>query len=414
MKADKTSFRLGYAISLIAIAMLFITGSATAQTEKFLHSFNTTNDGSEPNAGLVFDATGNLYGTTQVGGTAGIGTVFQLIPRTGGGWTERVIHNFTNGVDANSPQDNLIIDSAGNLYGTGLGGGLYQFGAVFELSPSGHGWTEKVLHSFQGNGIDGNDPFGPLTLDAAGNLYGTTERGGTSNDGTVFELSPTSSGPWTETILFSFVGSNGANPLGGVVFDSSGNLYSTTQMGGAFGYGCVFELSPSSSGWTETVLYSFNNNNVDTIFPYAGVVMDSAGNLYGMGEAGTEFGGGAVFELSPSGGTWTESLLHTFLYNSKNLDGIHPEDGLTIDAAGNLYGTTRWGGSGKDTEGDGTVFKLSFSGGTWTEKILHNFNSGTDGKQPVGGVILDASGNIYGTTQEGGTFGNGTVFEIIP
>jgi uncharacterized repeat protein (TIGR03803 family) len=254
-------------------------------------------------------------------------------------------------------------------------------------------------------------------MDGAGNLYGTTREGPGGKMGTVFELSPTSSGPWTENILHSFTGSDGANPLGGVVFDSAGNLYGATEEGGDYGYGAVFELSPSASGWSETVLYSFNSNGVDPIYPFTGLAIDSAGNLYGTAVDGAAYGGGAVFELTNSGGTWKESVVHAFNYSGG--DGFSPQASLTLDSSGNLYGTTSYGGSGKCTSdgsviGCGIVFKLTPSGSAWTETILHNFKTGVDGERPEAGVILDASGNLYGTTLFGGTFDDGAVFEIVP
>ncbi len=407
-----TGFTL--ALSMLAMATLLSTTNAAAQSEKFLHSFsNTGRDGNQPRAGLVFDAAGNLYGTTSLGGTAGVGTVFELSPRSGGGWSSRTLHSFTNGKDGNTPYAGLIIDAAGNLYGTTLFGGVFGFGSVFEMTPTSGGWTEKVIYSFHESN-DGIFPYAGLTMDAAGNLYGTTRESTSADQGTVFELSPTSSGAWTEKILVSFNGSNGASPLGGVIFDSAGNLYGTTEEGGAYGYGTVFEMSPSSGGWSETVLYSLNNNGVDPLYPFAGLTIDSAGNLYGTAVDGAAFGGGAVFELSPSGGTWNESIVHAFNYNN-NFDGINPEASLTVDSAGNLYGTTNLGGNCSVTFGCGTVFKLAPSSGSWTETILHNFGStGIDGQQPEAAVILDSSGNLYGTTKAGGTFGDGTVFEIKP
>jgi len=413
MRADELSLKGIVLLSTLAMAMLLTAAPAAAQAEKLLHGFRSTGaDGTQPRAALVFDSSGNLYGTTSAGGIAGVGTVFELSPRTAGGWSEKILHSFTNGKDGNTPYAGLIIDASGNLYGTTLEGGFQGLGSVFELSPkSGGGWTEKVIYSFHESN-DGIFPRAGLTMDAAGNLYGTTSESTSADVGTVFELSPTSSGTWTEKILFSFSGANGSTPEGGVVFDAAGNLYSTTEEGGAYGYGAVFELSPSSSGWSETVLYSFNNNGVDPLYPFAGLAIDSAGNLYGTAVDGAAFGGGAVFELSPSGGTWSESIVHAFNYND-NFDGINPEASPTVDSAGNLYGTTNLGGNCSVTFGCGTVYKLSPSSGSWTETILHNFGSSSiDGQQPEASVILDVSGNVYGTTKVGGAYGDGTAFEI--
>ena len=402
------------AVSIFGIVTLLLATQALGQTERFLHSFGATStDGTQPRAGLVMDASGNLYGTTSTGGTGGIGTVFELNPKTGGGWSYKVIHNFANnGVDGNYPNGSLIVDSSGNLYGTTRMGGFQGLGMVFEMAKTSGGWTEKVLHAFRDSN-DGIAPFNGLILDASGNLYGTTEGGGTGNVGTVFELSPTASGPWTENILFSFSGTNGSNPVCALVFDSLGNLYGTTKLGGANGYGSVFELSYSGGAWSEAVLYSLQNNGTDPEYPFTGLAIDPAGNLYGSAVDGATFGGGAVFELTPGTGGWTETIIHSFNFNN-NHDGINPQGNLILDSAGNLYGTTNQGGTGTCSAfGCGTIFKLAPSGGTWTETIMHNFN-GAAGESPVAGLFLDASGNLYGTTLVGGSFSEGIAFELTP
>lgn len=249
-------------------------------------------------------------------------------PTAGGGWTERVLHNFGNGVDGASPWAGLIIDATGNLYGTTHDGGTYGVGTVFELTPTGGGgWTEKVLHSF--NFTDGGGPYGGLVMDAAGNLYGTTYAGGSGGWGTVFELTPTGGGGWTEKVLFSF-GDIGGGPYAGLIFDSAGNLYGTTIGGGTYGYGRVFELTPTGGGgWTEKVLHSFGIiNATDGAGPYAGLIFDSAGNLYGTTYSGPVINGayvGTVFELQPTGGGWRETVLYSF---SNGTDGSSPYGGL--------------------------------------------------------------------------------------
>jgi len=318
---------------------------------------------------LISDAAGNLYGTNSSGGTyTYYGTVFELTPTAGGGWTEQVLHSFNNnGTDGLYPSSGLIFDAAGNLYGTTSGGGDYscngssQCGTVFELSPTeGGGWTETVLHSF-GAGTDGSGPTGSLIFDGGGNLYGATYAGGTSNVGTVFELSPNGSGGWTESVLYSFNnnGSDGNYPYAGLVFDSAGNLYGTTYYGGTSNQGSIFKLSPNGGGgWTETVLHSFdfNFNETDGAYPTAGVIFDHAGNLYGTTDNGGTCNYGTAFEFSPAGGgNWTETVLHSFC--NGGADGYRPFAGLIIDHAGNLYGTTSVGGSG--TSAIGTVFEIA-------------------------------------------------------
>jgi len=274
-------------------------------------------DGANPKASLIWDAAGNLYGTTANGGVYRAGTVFEMTPRAEGGWTEKVLHNFGSngdghsGVDGRYPQVSLIWDAAGNLYGTTQWGGThddngtcYQLGCgtVFELTPrQGAGWTEKVLHNF-GSGMDGVHPWASLIWDAAGNLYGTTSEGGTHGPhgpGTVFELSPQSGGGWTEKVVHNFDGDDGGDPFAGLIFDAAGNLYGTTEAGGDYYAGTVFELTPNGSGgWTEKVLHNFGSG-MDGADPNASLIWDAAGNLYGTTTQGGTHGGGTVYEITP-------------------------------------------------------------------------------------------------------------------
>jgi uncharacterized repeat protein (TIGR03803 family) len=404
MECRKLPVGLTAALAIFTVILLATCTPALAQQETILHSFNPKGgDGINPWGGLILDAAGNLYGTTVWGGTYGRGTVFELIPKAGGGWTEKVLHSFIpNGKDAANPTAGLVFDAAGNLYGTAEGGGTYGLGAVFELIPRPRGgWSERVLHSFTGF-ADGGVPAAGLTLDSAGNLFGTTAFE------TAFELTPTASGQWKETILHEFgIGTDGAEPYGGLVFDAAGNLYGTTFLGGAHNAGTVFELTPAvGGGWTETVLYSFSLNAFSGgAYPMAGLVRDAVGNLYG-----TTNNNSTVFELTPTaGGIWTETVLHSF--SSNGIDGFAPMAGVIFDAAGNLYGTTTSGG----LYIYGTVFELTpAAGGIWTETLLHDFGNGTDGSDPRAGLIFDAAGNLYGTTFYGGAYNGGTVFQIKP
>jgi uncharacterized repeat protein (TIGR03803 family) len=225
------------------------------------------------------------------------------------------------------------------------------------MPKAGGGWTETVLHSFNNNGTDGYSPWGGLTIDALGNLYGTTAAGGAYNQGTIFELTPTASGSWTETLLHSFNdnGTDGSRPYDTLIFDASGNLYGATELGGTYNHGAVFELTPKvGGGWTEKVLHSFDENGVDGYDPWAGLVLDAAGNLYGTTLGGGASSCGVVFKLTPaSGGSWTEKIMHSF--TSEPTDGCAPRAGLTFDASGNIYGTTNAGGA----NGGGTVFEIT-------------------------------------------------------
>jgi len=408
-------------LSLLAVFLpvpLFAAGN-----EAVLYSFKGGGDGLTPSA-LIFDASGNLYGTTIDGGNyhcnryAGCGTVFRLSPRAGGGWSKTILWTF-GGADGANPEGGLIFDSTGSLYGTSVAGGAY--GTVFKLTPNSNGtWNETNLHSFEGR--DGSLPAAKLVFDTAGNLYGTTQRGGLYDDGTIFKIAPATNGRWKETVLHSFNGADGANPASELIMDSSGNLYGTTVAGGdmsaCLGYGCgtVFELERAARDrWKHKILHSFKGK--DGEMPCAGLVFDGPGNLYGTTNEGGDFasqtclgaGCGTVFMLTPSGrGNWTAKVLHKF---HGWTDGFFPYAPLILDAEGNLYGTT-WYGS--------NVFKLTPRGnGSWIETVLHTFN-GRDGSFPAVGLIFDRSGNLYGTTDYGGKgschseFGGGcgVVFEI--
>jgi uncharacterized repeat protein (TIGR03803 family) len=411
--------------AMVALFFAMAVHAAVGQ-EKVLYSFsfNTLGvgkDGAAPNGNLVFDTAGNLYGETSNGGSAAdAGMIYELSPQAGGSWTEKIIYAFGDGGDGSGPYGGLIFDASGNLYGTASKG-------IFELSPQSGGlWTLQVLYTPSGE-TDASGPVNGLIFDKSGNLYGASESGGAyAAYGTVFELSPPQSGtgPWTEQILHSFNNNfvDGYRPLGSLVFDANGNLYGTTSYGGVNGMGTVFELTPGTGGvWTETILYS--QSYAET--PYANLIFDTEGNLYS-----TSFSGGApgqnvgihgtVFELSPpqSGTAWTEQILHSFAEDAT--DGGSPAAGLIFDAKGNLYSTTFHGGpfyTESDTANtDGTIFELlPQQTGGYAEDVLYIFGTATnDGVLPTAGVISDTKGNLYGETSEGGAYGYGAVFEYTP
>ena len=396
-------FPIGLRTALAIFAAVFFATSAWAELhDTVLHNFNHNGtDGTFPRAGVVVDSAGNVYGATNNGGTYGYGTAYELTPAGGGNWTEKILHNFSNGADGGNPESGLIFDAAGNLYGTTYVGGAYGYGTAFELTPVGGGtWNEKVLYSFGSTLTGAAYPTSGLIFDAAGNLYGTTLQGGPAQGGSVFELSPAGGGNWTERDLHDFGSlSAGLFPYGGVVFDTTGNLYGTTSTGGTSNGGTVFKLAAGS--WTATTLHNFGAGT-DGSTSYAGLVL-SGGNLYGTTSAGGTSGGGTLFELTPSGGSWTLQLVHSFGAGS---DGTTPYAGLITDTAGNLYGTTLSGGiygSG------GTVFKFNVHG----ELVLRSFGL-PEGYGSVAGLAFDAAGNLYGTGEYGGTNGYGTVFQLTP
>ncbi|HEY2475954.1 MAG TPA: choice-of-anchor tandem repeat GloVer-containing protein [Candidatus Cybelea sp.] len=410
--------------------------------EASLNSFDFTDGAYNTYAGLVFDAAGNLYGTTQFGGEticdyiAGCGVVFELMRAASGRWQEKVLHRFSQCDSLGFwPRAGLTIDAKGNLYGTTDWGGPYCDGvgpgAVYELSPhSGGQWTESVVYQFKG-GVDGSGPQAALTLDALGDLYGTTSEGGHNDNGTVFELTRQSNGKWLETILHFFKGDEGNGPASKLTFDKAGDLYGTTGFGGAYRsacgiYGCgtAFQLKRGANGlWTLKVLHRFGKA-VDGAFPDSTLTVDSAGNLFGVAAQGGPRGSlvprgcltsgcGTVFKLSRHHDKWTEQTIHGF---GSATDGNLPRGDLLL-SGGALYGTTVLGG----LYGNGTAFRLTPHAGKWEEQVLHDFGNGRDGSLPYTGMIFDQAHNLYGTTDDGGAYqaalcrkshGCGTVFEL--
>ncbi len=415
--------RAVFALALACVLVTIPAPSAQAQTLTVLHNFTGGVDGANPDAGLTMDRAGNLYGTTS-GGEDDSGSVFKLT-HTNGRWTFALLYSFSSGENGYNPYAGVVVGSDGTLYGTTQYGGVHGWGTVFNLKPAPHvspnlfaPWIESVLYSFQG-GTDGTVPYGSVTFDQAGNIYGTTTAGGTGcfgvGCGTVYQLTHSGSGGWTESVLYAFSGSDGLMPLSGVTLDSAGNIYGTTWGGGVSGsgYGTVYELTYSAgSGWAESFLYSFTAEGVNT--PYAGLIFDPSGNLYGAtaGEAG------GVFELTPFDGTWTYSLLDGGLApgepNPPPGSACGARGNLVMDGAGNLYGTTFCDGA----YGDGSVFKLTPMNGGWTYTTVYSFTGGNDGYWPASNVVIDANGNLYGTTvyggQYGGYYGYGVVWEITP
>jgi uncharacterized repeat protein (TIGR03803 family) len=406
-------------LALTAVT-LSLASNAVAQTETVLYSFKNSPDGAHPQSGLVL-RDGNLYGTTGFGGENNEGTVFEL-RRTATGWAEKVLYKFTGGSDGGSPYGALTFDNSGNLYGTTTVGGITSgdcptsgCGVVFELTSSPSGWTETVIHSFTG-GSDGLNPLADLATDRLGNIYGAS-----CGDqycftaGNVFELMPSGSS-WNYAVIAS-----GVSPSNGkLAIDTEGNLYGANYFGGNDGCilttcGTVFELSRSGGSWTTTTSYSFSPGASGSN-PFASVTLGPSG-LFGTAQLGGSGNAGTVFELHHSHGVWSETPLYAF---TDGVNGYEPAAAVVIDKSGNVFS---WALSDGDCDGDncGLVFELSPpNGGRWSERVVHNFGSTNgDGWGPYGSLTLDSVGNLYGVTFDGGAgsaggSGNGTVYEITP
>ena len=424
------------------------TRIGSAAKEKVIYNFMNSPDANYPKSGLISDGAGNFYGAAG-GGPYSWGTVYELSPRSGGGWKGTVLHSFQDNDPYGYIPIAIILDGSGNIYGSAELGGTYGLGTIFELSPqAGGSWAVKNLYSFGSKPGDGSNPDS-IILDNVGHIYGATL--GDIDDcnsidgtcGTVFKLSE-QNGDWTESVLYSFQSLNdGIDPIG-LTVDSAENIYGITAAGGVSGScdfnggkgcGTVFELSPQSGGaWQENLIYKFPKDGSQGIFPSGGPVLDPNGNLYGTTSEGgvgcTTMCEGTTFELSPVNGKWIHKVLHTF--QTQSTDGYAPYGAVTLDEAGDLFSTTMYGGGGQCVDfvnpslpsanvvGCGIVYELSrMAGKGWVENILHSFKySPHDGARPLAGITFGPHGNIYGTTNEGGdyTCGDGyncgTVFEL--
>ena len=459
---------------IAAALMLAVSGLAQPDSEKILYTFPGGRGGGSAGVNFISDAAGNLYGTTFGGGNnskgcesatgiPGCGTVFELISHTDGTWTKTLLHVFTGGSDGAIPAGGVVMDSAGNLYGTTWFGGDKKSkncrgsglpagcGVVYELTPTPHGpWQQTVLYTFTG-GNDGGWPFAGVILDSSGNLYGAGSYFGAFYNGVIFQLSPNGQGPWTENVLYAFTGaSDGGVPYGAVTFDSAGNLYGVTAGGGDLfvscfytpGCGVVFKLSLSGGQWTETVMHVFTGG-ADGAYPLLALTVNQHGAVFGSTAYGgntsapnclggyginTPAGCGVVFKLDPQAhGQNGETVLYTFNGGS---DGAFAGSPVMFDSAGNLYGVTGNGGDysgpcmvGSQISGCGVVFKLTpASKGPWTESVLYTFTGGSDGAGPETNLIFDSAGDIFGTTESGGNTsvcsgnfsgpGCGVIFEL--
>lgn len=375
-------------------------GAHTSAQEQVLYSFSGYSDGGDPATALTFDATGNLYGTTVIGGKSSCGTVFELTPPASPPWQERVLYSFSCYGDGKNPYGGVVFDRKGVLYGTTVAGGAGcsdGCGTVYSLAGS----VESVVHDF-GGGSDGFGPGGAVTLLGATQLYGTTPDGGSGYQGVVYELTGKTH---HERIVHAFTGGDdgGVGSLGALLADKSGDLFGVTEEGGKHAAGTAFEISHKTK--KLMTIYAFKNTP-DAGSPYGGLVADASGNLYGATYEGGANGLGAVYELSPDGARYSERVLYSFRGGA---DGSASTSTLIFGTPGVLYGTTSAGGGSCDC---GTIFSLDVK--TRKEQVRHAFGSGGDGAYPYYGMTMDSRGNFYGTAVAGGSAGQGVVFEFTP
>jgi uncharacterized repeat protein (TIGR03803 family) len=422
MSLAKTFLMKSFAISFLLLVSLFAHAG-----EKVLYSFQGGADGFFPVGGLVSDPSGNLYGVTEFGGNGpcqdgsvpGCGTIFELRSDGKGGWTETLIYAFTGGADGQYPLYGLVLDSHGNLYGTTSGavGALCspRCGSVFKLSSGENGWTISVLHAFRGK-ADGGSLQGGVVLDSSGHVYGTTNAWGPKRGGTTFQLSNSGTN-WTLKTIHAFgVGIDGKFPAGLLALGSDGTIYGMTQEGGSANLGVLYSLSLGQSDyWREKVLYSFPAGGKNGGFP-VGLTADSQGRLYGVSPRMPVYGDVFQFIEHTKGG-WAEKILYNFRPPNKN-GPEDPSGPVIVDKSGNVYGTTFRSAEFPDEAG--AVYKLTppTSGNQWSETMIFAFPSdSTNGSRPTGPLLLDDEKNLYGVTEQGGTGcdgGCGTVFEITP
>jgi uncharacterized repeat protein (TIGR03803 family) len=408
-------------LTMLIPSLLLAASSAQPATFTVLHNFTGGLDGYQPLQGLTIDGEGNLYGT------AGPQAAFRLV-HDSSGWVLVPIYQFTipwlPAPYGQYPSGEMTVGADGSLYGgTSYGGPSCNdnggCGSVFHLHPSASAcnsglcyWAENDIHDFYPE-VSSIGPSGRFALDSAGNLYGTTSYDGVDGSGDIYELSPNGTS-WNYTVLYSFTGgSDGGGLASGLIKDSLGNLYGSASQGGD-GYGTIFELSPAGNSWVESTVYTFTGAS-DGQYPYGGLSIDSAGNLFGSTFEGGDNGGGTVFELKPFAGGWQFTVLYSFTGYPGG--GTGPNGSLAIDTAGNLYGSTTYQGD----QGLGSVFELSPTAtNIWSYRQLHSF-AGPDGWSPQGSTVLGLDGNVYGTARYGGandggycSSGCGTIWKVTP
>ena len=404
----------GVILSVLALAALPTAQAGVAAAVTVIHSFGD-GDGEYPATDLVMDSAGALYGTTTQGGDLNSGTVFRLVP-TGSEWSETVLYSFTSGADGSQPYNGVTLDPHGNLYGTTVTGGTGMAceggcGVVYKLTRGpGDTWTQRVLYNFKG-GDDGSGPGAGLTFDRRGNLYGMTPTGGAYGLGVIYRLSPNGAGGWTQSVIHAFTGGDdGSSGSAGRLLLHAGSLYGVATVGGTYGKGTAFKLTPAAAGsWTFQTLYAFKGPP-DGGLPYGAVVRDSQGRLYGTTYYDGANGFGVVYRLTPTdSGPWDGEVLYSFQGGS---DGGFPISHVNLDADGHLYGTASEGGA--QGCNCGTVFRLTHDGpGQWHYDVVQAF-TGSNGKYPYNGLVAAPGGKLYGATVHGGDDDDGVVFEVSP
>jgi len=408
-----TEFRALTMAFVVVVLVATLVGAGSAGT-KVIYSFDGGTDGEYIDSDLVMDSAGNIFGASVQGGDFGGGTVFELSPY-GDGWTHTVLYSFTGGADGGEPYKGVTLDAQGNLYGSAVTGGSGLgceggCGVVYKLTKSGKSWVQSVIYNFNG-GDDGSGPGSGVTFDKNGTLYGMTPTGGVYGLGVIYQLKPDVNGNWKFSVLHAFTGgADGATGSAGrLILDKNGNLYGVATAGGANGKGVAFRLTRAASGqvFLQT-LYAFKGQP-DAGFPYGGLTFDASGNLYGTTYYDGKNNLGAVYELISHNGAWSERVLYSFEGGS---DGSNSLSNLVIDGVGNLYGTTSEGGAGCSC---GVIFNLApGEHGKWTESVVYRFQGAPDGGFAYNGMVGDTAGNFYGTTVHGGFTDDGTIYKFNP
>lgn len=407
MQTGRLSGSSSLEMIIVAALVLLATSSWAASTIQSIYSFKGSTDGEYTDTELVRDSVGNLYGTSVQGGAYGSGTVFRVTPAG----VHTVLYSFKGAADGGEPYKGVTLDPQGNLWGTTVSGGEGPCdggcGVVYKLAFSGGNWHQSIVHSF--TDTDGSGPGSPVSIDRQGNVYGTTPTGGSLGLGVVYELTP-ANGSWAFQVIHTFTGGTDGSggSAGKLLINSAGELYGVCTEGGDLGFGTVYKLAQQNGAWQFTTLYAFHDQP-DGALPYGGLIQDRAGNLYGTTYYAGEHDWGTVYELADNNGAWNETVLYSFHGGS---DGGNPISKLVSDAQGNLYGTTSAGGAASC--GCGTIFKLTRANGTWTESVAYRFLGAPKPGFAYNSMVPDGQGSFYGATVHGGGGNDGAIYKFTP